>query len=131
MLDMLAVQNEAVRLIGSPYLAGGRGGYGFDCVGLVIHLLETGGSGIELTHQIVDTDFKTHIRLLVKHCVRAKPSEGSIALAESSGGVKHCGFMLMEGEILHSHPRVGKVAVNPYPGFYFPEGYTRFYYVKP
>lgn len=115
---MALSENELARLIGTPFVYGGRGPDHFDCYGLLKHLYRR--DGIELPDYLSPSD-GARISALMLGELRLwqqipEPEYGAAVLIRLPGNM-HCGYCLDNGYFIHTWERHGGVIVERLSGW--------------
>ncbi len=92
----------AEKLIGTPYLWGGRSSYGIDCSGFTQIILRYAGKPLP-------RDAKDQVKKGRKISSLAKSDPGDLAFFENKKGkISHTGIITYAGEIMHASEQVKK-----------------------
>jgi cell wall-associated NlpC family hydrolase len=105
---------DVSRLIGAPFVTGGRGPDSFDCYGLVMHLLRE-------HHGIAIPDFKSSADqtvIMAKFAAGVQawrevpPMAGAVALFRIGRHISHCGYLLDSTQMVHTWEQSGGVVIE-------------------
>lgn len=95
-----AIVNEAAKYLGTPYVWGGASPEGFDCSGLVQHVMATLGINV---NRVAEDQFKNGVSVN-----RDELQPGDLVFFERNGYIHHVGIYAGDGMMIHA-PRTGDV----------------------
>lgn len=95
--------------LGAPFCQGGRGSQGYDCVSFITTSLEEAGYTFEYKKAYARTESDLYLQYIgqIAYLVN-EPLKGDI-IVNSSYEIKHFCVSLGNREIIHCHPKYGKV----------------------